>query len=266
MRSIHSTLLVVGLLAAGSVGAPAALAAEPYLLHADLDYDLGSPVSPAAQNRLDLYVPRRPLLRRSAARPLVVYVHGGGWQAGDKRRVADKARLFTRARYLFASINYRLSPSPPRRARTGPGAVPRSPARSRRGAALAGSRRAPLRRRPRPHHADRALRRRADSACSAAGVDPSYGGAYGVPAHAVRGVVSLDTAAFDITARRPSPQSSPMAVLERLRHTSRTSNRAAVGQRISDQPRRPQRPAVPADHPTQPNPHQREPRDATRAR
>src|SRR5215211_5271895 len=54
---------VVGLLVLltfGVAAAPRAHAAEPYVLHADLDYDLGSPVSPAAQNRLDLFVPRRP--------------------------------------------------------------------------------------------------------------------------------------------------------------------------------------------------------------
>src|SRR5215203_1609379 len=98
VRRRRALLVLVALLAAGSAAAPRALAAEPYVLHADLDYDLGSPVSPAAHNRLDLYVPRRPSGRR---RPVVVYVHGGGWQTGDKSRVGRKARLFTRAGYLF---------------------------------------------------------------------------------------------------------------------------------------------------------------------
>jgi hypothetical protein len=36
---------------------------------------------------------------------------------------------------------------------------------------------------------------------SLVGVDPSFSGAYGVPGRVVRGVVSLDTAAFDVAAK-----------------------------------------------------------------
>jgi arylformamidase len=36
---------------------------------------------------------------------------------------------------------------------------------------------------------------------SLVGVDPSFSSAYGVPARSVRGVVSLDTAAFDVAAK-----------------------------------------------------------------
>ena len=43
-------------------------------------------------------------------RPLVVWVHGGGWTSGDKtEHVADKVALFNGAGYVFASINYRLT-------------------------------------------------------------------------------------------------------------------------------------------------------------
>ena len=78
----------------------------------DLDYDLGSPppASLASQSRLDLYLPEGATATDS--RPVVVYVHGGGWRAGDKRnRIADKVNLFTGAGYVFASLNYRLSPA-----------------------------------------------------------------------------------------------------------------------------------------------------------
>ncbi len=48
-----------------------------------------------------------------AARPVVVYVHGGAWNAGDKsNNLARKIDLFTGAGYVFASVNYRLSPDP----------------------------------------------------------------------------------------------------------------------------------------------------------
>lgn len=61
---------------------------------------------------LDHVVPVRPAGCGPA--PIVVYVHGGGFQIGDKaNRVADKARLFTTEGWTFVSVNYRLSPSPP---------------------------------------------------------------------------------------------------------------------------------------------------------
>src|SRR6476660_7011434 len=42
-------------------------------------------------------------------RPLVVWVHGGGWTGGDKADdIETKIRLFTDAGYAFASVNYRL--------------------------------------------------------------------------------------------------------------------------------------------------------------
>ncbi len=201
VRRWRALLVVVALLAACSAAAPGALAAEPYVMHADLNYDLGSPVSPAAHNRLDLFVPRRPALWRpsSRRRPVVVYVHGGGWLTGDKRRVGHKARLFTRAGYLFASVNYRLSPP-----------IGGLPVPDR------------VRFPDHPHDVGEALgwlthnvRRYGGDPdrlvlighsagahlASLAAVDPSFSSAYGVPARAVRGVVSLDTAAFDIEAK-----------------------------------------------------------------
>jgi arylformamidase len=43
-------------------------------------------------------------------RPLVVWVHGGGWTGGDKTDdIETKVRLFTDAGYAFASVNYRLT-------------------------------------------------------------------------------------------------------------------------------------------------------------
>lgn len=43
-------------------------------------------------------------------RPLVVWVHGGGWAGGDKTEfMDDKVRLFGEAGFVFASINYRLT-------------------------------------------------------------------------------------------------------------------------------------------------------------
>jgi arylformamidase len=42
---------------------------------------------------------------------VVFWIHGGGWQSGDKTMVALKPKAFTDAGFLFVSINHRLLPS-----------------------------------------------------------------------------------------------------------------------------------------------------------
>lgn len=47
-------------------------------------------------------------------RPLVVFIHGGGWRIGDKAMGAhgrEKAAFFNQLGYAYASLNYRLSPN-----------------------------------------------------------------------------------------------------------------------------------------------------------
>ena len=105
----RATAALAGCALAAAIVATEAPAAISQL---DVDYDLGSPVSPAAQNQLDVYRPDGSASTDS--RPVVVYVHGGGWMRGDKsNRIADKVDLFTGAGYVFVSANYRLSPDPP---------------------------------------------------------------------------------------------------------------------------------------------------------
>ena len=55
---------------------------------------------------LDVYAP-------SGAKnlPVVFWIHGGGWQSGDKTMVALKPKAFTEAGYVFVSISHRLLPS-----------------------------------------------------------------------------------------------------------------------------------------------------------
>ncbi|MCA1978484.1 MAG: alpha/beta hydrolase [Thiobacillus sp.] len=52
-------------------------------------------------------------LAREARAPLVVFVHGGGWKRGDKDNATGrhKAPHYTGQGYAFASINYRLVPT-----------------------------------------------------------------------------------------------------------------------------------------------------------
>lgn len=41
-------------------------------------------------------------------RPVIIYIHGGGWAFGDKSDVHGKPEFFTRSGFAFVSMNYRL--------------------------------------------------------------------------------------------------------------------------------------------------------------
>ncbi len=106
MRLLTAMAAVAGMAALFPAASEAA-----YTAHLGVGYDIDSPPapSPAAENQLDLYSP----LGFAGPRPVVAYVHGGGWRNGDKgNQIADKRNLFTSNGYVFASLNYRLSPDP----------------------------------------------------------------------------------------------------------------------------------------------------------
>ena len=61
---------------------------------------------PDPKQRLDLVRPAS-----ASKAPVLLFVHGGGWSIGDKRHAAaPKARHFTAEGWAFASSNYRLVP------------------------------------------------------------------------------------------------------------------------------------------------------------
>ena len=77
-----------------------ALAAEMQV-HKDLAY-----VTPAAaRQKLDVYAPRE-----GKRHPVVIWIHGGGWQGGDKSEADAKPQAFVDRGYVFVSVNYRLFP------------------------------------------------------------------------------------------------------------------------------------------------------------
>jgi acetyl esterase/lipase len=43
--------------------------------------------------------------------PVIFWIHGGGWQTGDKSMVALKPKAFTEGGFVFVSINHRLLPN-----------------------------------------------------------------------------------------------------------------------------------------------------------
>ncbi len=72
---------------------------------ADVPYGAIHGVDKARQS-LDIYM--REGLREA---PAVLYVHGGGWVRGDKRRALFKATGLVPRGYLLASMNYRFRPA-----------------------------------------------------------------------------------------------------------------------------------------------------------
>src|SRR5437899_5743443 len=55
---------------------------------------------------LDVYSPQN-----AKDLPVVFWIHGGGWQAGDKADVQIKPQVFMDKGFVFVSTNYRLLPS-----------------------------------------------------------------------------------------------------------------------------------------------------------
>jgi acetyl esterase/lipase len=92
MRAI--TPLLILLFAAPVLGG------EPKV-HRDLAY-----AKPKNERQtLDVYAPTE-----GKNHPVVVWIHGGGWQAGDKSDVHKKPQAFPHKGFVFVSINYRLLP------------------------------------------------------------------------------------------------------------------------------------------------------------
>jgi len=55
---------------------------------------------------LDVYAPAG-----AKNRPIVFWIHGGGWQKGDKSEMDAKPQAFTDKGYVFATTNYRFIPN-----------------------------------------------------------------------------------------------------------------------------------------------------------
>jgi arylformamidase len=98
MRHAPSALGLTGFL----LVAAQTFAAAP-TVHRDLPY--AGTRDP--KQSLDVYIPAD---AKSGKRPIVFWIHGGGWTGGDKREMAAKPTAFVEHRFVFVSINYRLFP------------------------------------------------------------------------------------------------------------------------------------------------------------
>lgn len=68
------------------------------------DVSYGEPASD--RHMLDIYAPAD-----AKNLPVVFWIHGGGWQAGDKSSVKHKPQWFIDKGFVFVSTNYRLLPN-----------------------------------------------------------------------------------------------------------------------------------------------------------
>jgi acetyl esterase/lipase len=188
----------------GGTGTAAAATA-----HLGLSYDIDSPPapSPASQNELDLYTPDTP---SATPRPVVVYVHGGAWAIGDKANaIAPKIELFTGAGYVFASVNYRLSPTSVEPGGPDPERVMFPDHPHDVGEAIAWLSRNVARFGGDPNRIALIGHSAGAHLVSLVSTDPSYVRAYGVQPWQLIGTVSLDTEAYDVPARLAT--AGPMA-------------------------------------------------------
>jgi arylformamidase len=90
------TTTFVGLLLASAV-----FAAEPKVRR---DQSYAEPKN--ERQTLDVFAPAE-----GQNHPVVVWIHGGGWQHGDKTEVQQKPTAFADRGFVFVSINYRFVPN-----------------------------------------------------------------------------------------------------------------------------------------------------------
>lgn len=75
-------------------------AADP-IIRRDVAY--AEPANP--RQTLDVFAPGEGMRR-----PVVLWIHGGGWRRGDKSAVQQKPRYFVERGFVFVSTNYRFVP------------------------------------------------------------------------------------------------------------------------------------------------------------
>src|SRR5579859_8082990 len=92
---------------APTVRVPDGVEARPDLAYADTDNP---------RQRLDLYLPRTP--RDNKAMPLIMFIHGGAWQGGDRASMLGSGQptglplvlsMVAAGKFAGASVGYRLT-------------------------------------------------------------------------------------------------------------------------------------------------------------
>jgi arylformamidase len=87
---------------------PALLAFAAACSAQDIQRDVAYADKPHPRQVLDIHSPVG-----AKDSPVVFWIHGGGWQTGDKKEVQIKPKAFTDKGFVFVSTNYRLLPEFP---------------------------------------------------------------------------------------------------------------------------------------------------------
>ena len=83
------------------------LASASFAQAIDVKRDIPYVASPHERQVLDVYAPDD---AKGKKLPVIFWIHGGGWQAGDKADVGVKPQFFVDKGCVFVSTNYRLYP------------------------------------------------------------------------------------------------------------------------------------------------------------
>ncbi len=100
-----TTLLTINSAGGAPQGAPGPAQQPVQGVHRDVQYAQRAWTRKGLTS-LDVYTPQGD----GAKRPILLYIHGGGWAIGDKRLVQHKPEWANAHGWVFVSVNYRLSP------------------------------------------------------------------------------------------------------------------------------------------------------------
>jgi len=106
-RFLLSFVLLV--LASQALAATAPAPVSPIAIQSQLDVFYGADANRPDHElqTLDVYWPAKGS-KRIEKRPVIIYLHGGGWAFGDKSEINNKVDYFVPNGFALVSINYRL--------------------------------------------------------------------------------------------------------------------------------------------------------------
>jgi arylformamidase len=104
-RSTATTVCLLGFLApfTSAVAQPQSAISALAKLNVKRDVPYAEPADP--RQKVDIYSPEG-----AKNLPVVFWIHGGGWQTGDRTNVQVKPQAFVDKRFVFVSTGYRLLP------------------------------------------------------------------------------------------------------------------------------------------------------------
>lgn len=86
--------------------APKPVSKPPEEQSVEIKRDINYAMSAGPERAYDLYLPKT----GDANRPLLIFIHGGAWQSGDKGEYEGMGKAFANAGIAVAVVNYQLSP------------------------------------------------------------------------------------------------------------------------------------------------------------